>query len=455
MNKRPAFQEYAKDRLLDPWEASLTDAQLVIYYRLRSLGWVIDGLPLEITDVAGRIGRSPKEVKSAWETLSERFEKVTKPDGKQVYFASDLLSQWQKNSVRTDEKGVPPEELSKIRSEAVKSRWNKAKGLNSEGSEAPSGDTKPIQNPIQNFVSDFVSPPRAYAATATAEGVGEAKAVAVEASKSDAVVPAAPPGTELKLQGDAFSNPDPQPELLVSRKLGRIAAQIRAEECGISTIEPEAVDAYTAIIARLLKKGHIPHRLEITVAWFKGAPDGQEAWEAAYLSNLPRNRREHALEANIGSYNGRSWRWWQQNREMAQAAGANIVEIHEVGRTGFQPVAAESPGVGGTGILPVEAAAPPELDPNFAAWWQRALAHPQPLTDPENFNTWLSPIRPCALVDGAALLQVPSPFYASWLGSNYRMKILTALQDTAAPGDEVTTITFQVAPAAAESGRDA
>jgi chromosomal replication initiator protein len=63
--------------------------------------------------------------------------------------------------------------------------------------------------------------------------------------------------------------------------------------------------------------------------------------------------------------------------------------------------------------------------------WQNALEILRNRLDREQFDTWLSPIRPAAGADGTLTLEVPDEFFARWVTDNYLELIKDALWDCA------------------------
>lgn len=61
--------------------------------------------------------------------------------------------------------------------------------------------------------------------------------------------------------------------------------------------------------------------------------------------------------------------------------------------------------------------------------WERALTRLKTSVDEESFVTWLRPAKFYQQRDNVVTLSVPSSFYRNWLISNYKDKILEALQE--------------------------
>lgn len=63
--------------------------------------------------------------------------------------------------------------------------------------------------------------------------------------------------------------------------------------------------------------------------------------------------------------------------------------------------------------------------------WQQVLEILKNRLDPEQFNTWLLPMRPMSGEDGRLTLEVPDEFFARWINDNYLELIKDALWDCA------------------------
>jgi chromosomal replication initiator protein len=60
-------------------------------------------------------------------------------------------------------------------------------------------------------------------------------------------------------------------------------------------------------------------------------------------------------------------------------------------------------------------------------FWQSALQHLQSMTTPEMFKSWLLPLEVFSLEDSAVTFKVPTPFFNTFLKSNFEAKIINAL----------------------------
>jgi len=70
--------------------------------------------------------------------------------------------------------------------------------------------------------------------------------------------------------------------------------------------------------------------------------------------------------------------------------------------------------------------------------WDRALTDLRARLSPENFQTWLAPVRCMGIEGGAVTLRVPNRFSQDWLNAHYMEPILSSLRkETGAPALKV------------------
>ncbi|MFW6050627.1 MAG: chromosomal replication initiator protein DnaA [Myxococcota bacterium] len=60
--------------------------------------------------------------------------------------------------------------------------------------------------------------------------------------------------------------------------------------------------------------------------------------------------------------------------------------------------------------------------------WERALCELRDRLSPENYDTWLAPVRCIGMENEAVVLRIPNRFYADWISAHYLDLILEALR---------------------------
>ena len=67
----------------------------------------------------------------------------------------------------------------------------------------------------------------------------------------------------------------------------------------------------------------------------------------------------------------------------------------------------------------------------MAEMWERALRDLRERLSPENYETWLAPVRCLGLDSGVVTLRIPNRFFADWLSAHYLELILEAVAEIA------------------------